>query len=319
MYDVRNKQNFSKELKEFLIKDYNNIKIEPLKNDLSKRKFYRLNDQSKTFIVMDSSKEKDQFHAYLKTTFFLEKNGFSVPKIIQIDIDNSIIVMEDFGDVTYNNYLSDKEFSREKEVYQKSICLISELQKLKIQTKGFPVFSPNDLAKGIDKFISNCVLDLYQDSLRKELYSLIFSLNKPSVYVLRDFHADNLLWLSKRKGVRKVGLIDFQDLSIGYQSYDLVSFLLDARRFVPEIFEEEMKQFYISLSSHINKKYFLREYDILALQRNLRIYGLFTECHLKYKRNNYLKYLPNVSEYIVRVLDKKIMSNKNSKIIIQSL
>ena len=52
----------------------------------------------------------------------------------------------------------------------------------------------------------------------------------PAVPVLRDYHAENLLWLPRRHGHARVGMLDYQDMLLGHPAYDLVSLLEDARR-----------------------------------------------------------------------------------------
>ena len=48
--------------------------------------------------------------------------------------------------------------------------------------------------------------------------------------MLRDYHAENLIWLPDRHGHARVGLLDYQDMLLGHPAYDLVSLLEDARR-----------------------------------------------------------------------------------------
>ena len=64
-------------------------------------------------------------------------------------------------------------------------------------------------------------------------YGIVFFLKvdsyKKKSIVLRDFHIDNLFWLKDRDGIKKIGLIDFQDALIGHPCYDLVSLLQDVR------------------------------------------------------------------------------------------
>ena len=65
-------------------------------------------------------------------------------------------------------------------------------------------------------------------------------------WVLRDYHSPNLMWLPEREGVKKVGILDFQDALFGPLAYDLVSLLQDARLEVPEALERELLARYCS-------------------------------------------------------------------------
>ena len=55
----------------------------------------------------------------------------------------------------------------------------------------------------------------------------------PVCFVHRDFFAGNLIWLPQRGGIRRIGVLDFQDAAIGHPAYDLASLLQDARRDIP--------------------------------------------------------------------------------------
>ena len=94
---------------------------------------------------------------------------------------------------------------------------------------------------------------------------------------LRDFHADNLMILPARKGFNKIGVLDYQDASLGFLAYDLVSLLQDARRYIEEDKQEKYLEYFLANMVDIDRKKFLKEYWILGFQRNARIIGLFNK------------------------------------------
>ena len=73
--------------------------------------------------------------------------------------------------------------------------------------------------------------DQYRELWREHLQPAIES---PPTWVLRDFHSPNLLWLPRRTGIARIGILDFQDALMGPAAYDLASLLQDARIDVPE-------------------------------------------------------------------------------------
>jgi aminoglycoside/choline kinase family phosphotransferase len=111
------------------------------------------------------------------------------------------------------------------------------------------------------------------------------------VTVLRDFHAENIMLVSDRKGVGHFGLLDFQDALAGHPAYDLASVLEDARRDVPKAIEREMMDRYIAATGQ--GETFERAYWALAAQRNIRILGVFTRL---WKRDNkhYMAFQPRM-------------------------
>ena len=120
--------------------------------------------------------------------------------------------------------------------------------------------------------------------------------------VLRDYHAENLLWLPDRPGLRKVGLLDFQDAMRGHRAYDLVSLLQDARRDVSRDTEILMITHYVDHWGG-NPASFDTAYHVLGTQRNLRILGVFARLCLRDGKAHYLDLIPRVWGYLIRDLD----------------
>ena len=120
--------------------------------------------------------------------------------------------------------------------------------------------------------------------------------------ILRDYHAENLIWLPGRKGIARVGLLDFQDAMTGHRAYDLVSLLQDVRRDVPAGIETRMLARYID-GSGTNDHAFRTAYAVLGAQRNLRILGVFARLATDYGKPRYVDLIPRVWAHLVRDLD----------------
>lgn len=119
------------------------------------------------------------------------------------------------------------------------------------------------------------------------------------IFVHRDFHADNLMWLGERSGAKRVGLLDFQDGVFGDAAYDMVSLLEDARRDVSLELAESMIARYLS-ETGIDEGNFRTAYDILGAQRNSKIIGIFVRLAVRDGKDGYLKFLPLVWSYLQR-------------------
>ena len=136
----------------------------------------------------------------------------------------------------------------------------------------------------------------------------------PQVLVLRDYHAENLMFLGNdadnsddldnsgdANGARlsMLGLLDFQDALIGNPAYDLASLLQDARRSITKNLGEQMQAYYISQANFSTQQaeIFKECYNILALQRNLKIIGIFHRLHKRDGKSKYLALLPRVFQY----------------------
>lgn len=122
------------------------------------------------------------------------------------------------------------------------------------------------------------------------------------VWVLRDFHSPNLLWLPERTGLLRVGLIDTQDCLLGHPAYDLASLLQDARVDIAPDEESELFEYYCELRGTFDRPAFESAYAILGAQRATKILGIFARLSKRDGKPGYLQHLPRVSRYLERNL-----------------
>jgi len=128
----------------------------------------------------------------------------------------------------------------------------------------------------------------------------------PKTWLLRDYHSPNLLWQSERKGIAKIGLIDFQDAMLGHPAYDLVSLLQDARVDVPEQLELALFARYIRARRMLDQSFdpatFAVHYAIMSAQRNTKLLGTFARLNRRDGKPQYLKHQPRIWTYLNRAL-----------------
>lgn len=128
---------------------------------------------------------------------------------------------------------------------------------------------------------------------------------KNPIWMLRDFHSPNLIWMPHRKGLKRTGLIDTQDAVLGNPAYDLVSLLQDARVDVTAKNEGSLYSYYVSLrlpDVSFDEDALSRDYAVLGAQRASRLLGTFTRLSKRDGKHAYLKHLPRVSDYLARNL-----------------
>ena len=116
----------------------------------------------------------------------------------------------------------------------------------------------------------------------------------------RDFHVQNLIKVGK-----KIGVIDSQDALIGNPAYDLVSLIDDARIKTSINLKDKVYDYYVKKKfpkNKKNKKKFLEDFNILSIQRSLKIIGIFSRLFMRDKKNKYLKLLP----YTWQLLEMRI-------------
>ena len=144
-------------------------------------------------------------------------------------------------------------------------------------------------------------------SIRGELnflYKKLFFKNNFLAH--RDFHASNIIY---KKG--KLGVIDSQDMIIGNPLYDVVSLVDDIRLVIPTKDQEKLIDYYHSKSKikKFDKKKIKADYDILSIQRNLKILGIFTRLFKRDGKPKYLRYIPNTWKMINKRLKNPIFNN----------
>jgi N-acetylmuramate 1-kinase len=292
--------------------DLKNAKIIKLKNDASHRRYERIIiDNKKSFILMDAPPEKEKTLPFIKIANFLRKNDLSAPEIIKADSENGFLLLEDFGDEVFNTILSGKSHLspelNEDRIYKKAIDTLIYLHKIPTSSISIPSYEDSMLIKESNLFIDWYVATLNGETLSKEVkeeFNLIMKhlLSTAKIFsdvvVLRDYHAENLIWLDNRIAHRKVGILDFQDAVLGSPAYDLASLLEDARRDVNPVLADSMITHYLKAFPTYSRKDFNIAYTIFAVQRNLKIVGIFARQAAKYKNPYYLSLLPRVWRYI---------------------
>ena len=146
-------------------------------------------------------------------------------------------------------------------------------------------------------------------------FELLFTkfLNKifllPEVFVHRDYHIDNLFFLRNRKKHLKCGWIDYQDAVTGPCVYDLVSLTQDARIDVPKRLEKMLINHYLKSFPEIDRKLFTFSYSVIAIQRHLKVLGIFSRLFVRDKKKEYLCHIPRVLRMLKLNIEKKEFSD----------
>lgn len=145
------------------------------------------------------------------------------------------------------------------------------------------------------------------DSTRRsfeDVWRKLLPLAKPAtpVWMLRDYHSPNLIWLPDRDGLQRTGIIDTQDAVMGHPAYDLVSLLQDARIDVDPEFQRTLYQHYVALRGTFDTADFAQAYAVLGAQRATRLLGTFTRLSKRDGKHHYLHHRPRVARYLVQNL-----------------
>jgi len=285
--------------------------IQPASADASFRRYFRINDKGKTYIVMDAPPEKEDCQPFIDIAEMLLRFGLHVPKILQQDIKQGFLLLSDLGDTVFlselNNHNVDKMYS-------------SAMDALLLLQQNTPVNLP-----AYDEKLLRTELNLFPDwYLKKQLkitvtesqkavledvFGILIqnALSQPQVYVHRDYHSRNLM--VNKDHADKPGVIDFQDAVIGAVTYDLVSLLKDcyiswSREKVALWVESfRVRAESLGIIENVDAKQFLRWFDLMGLQRHLKVAGIFSRLKHRDGKTGYLKDIPRTMDYVFEVLE----------------
>ncbi|KFI33826.1 aminoglycoside phosphotransferase [Haematobacter missouriensis] len=276
----------------------------PLAGDASNRRYERVRAAGETLVLMDAPAERgEDVRPFIAIARHLSSLGLSAPRILAEDAAQGFLLLEDLGDDLYASLLR-KDAGEERLLYAAAVDALVELHRHPAPD-GVGRYAPpllGDLAAlAVDWYLPGTGAEPVDRAPLAEAVNeaALRHAGGPEVLVLRDYHAENLLWLPEREGAARVGLLDFQDARRGHPAYDLVSLLEDARRDTSETLRQEMIARYIT-ETGAEDAGFRAAYATLGAQRNLRILGVFARLCLRDGKPRYLAFIPRVWDHLMR-------------------
>jgi N-acetylmuramate 1-kinase len=264
--------------------------IRPLAGDASFRRYFRVIDDGRRAVLMDAPPPHEDPRPFIAVAEWLAEAGLCAPAILARDLDQGLLLIDDFGDSRFRE-MADDAPAREQALYESAVDLLVHLHA-KPPMAGLP---PHGLDRWMDEltlftdwYCPALGLDVDGDGWREAWRDALAPVEADGfapVTVLRDYHAENIMLVDGRQGIGSLGLLDFQDAVAGHPAYDLASVLEDARRDVPPAIERAMLDRYIAATGA--GRAYEDAYWALAAQRNTRILGVFTRL---WKRDNKLHY-----------------------------
>ena len=292
-------------------------KIKKISGDASFREFYKIEKNFKSTILVKANKDKFRnLITYAAVNELLIKNKINAPKLIQEYFSSNMMEIENLGSYSFLEHVKKKK--NKINDYKKLIKLIINLQKIKfkknIKFKNYKIriekYNLSELHKESDLFFdwylkNNGEKKEFKKNkkiIKRELNNLYKKLYfQEMCFVHRDFHASNIMIKNKR-----FGLIDSQDAISGNLLYDVASLLDDVRIKIPKEVKSLLFNYYLLKTTKIknNKEKLLakNDFNILSVQRNLKILGIFVRLCKRDHKSIYLKYLP----YIWKLLELRL-------------
>ena len=280
--------------------------IAPASADASFRRYFRVTRAADTYIVMDAPPDKEDLGPFLKVAHLLAHIGVHVPAVLARDVANGYLLLSDLGN---RQYLEALRTGDPDLLYGDALRALLAIQTAGVSVAhGLPAYDAALLKREMqllpDWFLTRHLgLELTEDILAmldRLFESLVQSvLAQPQCIVHRDFHSRNLLVTP----LDNPGIIDFQDAVIGPITYDLVSILKDCYIAWPatRVRGWALGHRQALLAAGIDagsETQFLRGFDLMGLQRHIKVLGIFARLFYRDGKSQYLHDLPLVLDYV---------------------
>jgi aminoglycoside/choline kinase family phosphotransferase/choline kinase len=279
-----------------------NFVITIASDDASFRRYFRIERDNASFIAMDAPPSKENCEPFIRIAKHLITGGVHAPKIIEANLDQGFLLLEDLGNQTFLN-AQQKNFNIQH--YKNAIDVLINIQSLETDSANIPSYDHALLTTEMQLLI-----DWYLPALSNEQHTqlqTIFdllsdnALSTDQVFVHRDYHARNLMLVANNE----LGVIDFQDAVIGSNTYDLVSLLKDAYfELSPADLHTLLQYYYTQAKVNTPFRDFEKQFDLMGLQRHLKVLGIFKRLSVRDGKHQYLADIPLVAKYTLAVANK---------------
>ncbi len=278
------------------------IALLPASSDASFRSYWRTVGAQPERIVMDAPPEREDLGPWLEVGRRLRGAGLNAPQVLAQNLDDGFLLLSDLGNRLLLPALDELSVNPH---YQAAMQSLLRMQ-CAIDSSDLPAYDERRLVSEMEllptwflqRHLGIDIACEQWDVIEVAFRSLVISAQaQPPVFVHRDFHSRNLMLTDVG-----LGIIDFQDAVRGPITYDLVSLLRDCYvewpRAQVEAWVEQYRQQAVAAGlTAADAARFLRWFDLMGLQRHIKVLGIF--CRLWYRdgKAGYLADLPRVWRY----------------------
>ncbi|MEP6885805.1 MAG: phosphotransferase [Gammaproteobacteria bacterium] len=282
-------------------------RIEPASADASFRRYFRVTRGQDTYIVMDAPPEKENLEPFMNVARILLETGLNVPVVLAREPARGFLLMSDLGRRLYLDELVD--LGAADRLYADALGALATMQTADhALARRLPSYDHALLMREMELlpewFLRGHLrlqLSAAEQGMLRRLFETLTqcALAQPAVFVHRDYHSRNLLVTADDNP----GILDFQDAVQGPVTYDLVSLLKDCYVAWPAArvrawalqYREQLLARRFALGA--TESDFIRWFDLVGLQRHIKVLGIFARLFYRDGKAGYLKDLPRVLRY----------------------
>lgn len=287
------------------------FEVSPASADASFRRYFRVTYDEQTAIIMDAPPGKENPLPFIRIAALLGEAGVHTPRLLAQDLSQGFLLLSDLGD---DSYLQVLNFDNADALYGDAMQALLKIQSIPLGNASLPPYGAGllwqELSLFRDWFLDRHLgirLSALQEQRLERCFQLLVesALQQPKVVVHRDYHSRNLMACAHRPGV-----IDFQDAVIGPFTYDLVSLLRDAyirwpqaqvEQWALDFFGQWRRQ---SSSRGISPQQFMSWFDLMGLQRHLKVVGIFSRLNYRDHKPGYLNDIPLTFNYVLEACQR---------------
>ena len=295
------------------------LELTPASSDASFRRYFRTEADGKSYIIMDAPPEKEGLGPFIHASELLHELGLHVPEVIAADPKQGLLLLTDLGQQTYLDSLDESTVER---LYGDALGALLILQSgIHRDAHAFAPYSADllggEMALCLPWYFERHLgrtLTAETHSMLAEAYDRLVrsALSQPQVWVHRDYHSRNLMVCRRHNP----GILDFQDAVTGPITYDLVSLLRDcyvrwpASRVDDWALGYQQQATESGLMREVEEQQFLDWFDLMGIQRHLKVLGIFCRLYYRDGKQDYLNNLPLVRSYLIAACGRQPKFNE---------
>jgi hypothetical protein len=288
--------------------------LAPASADASFRRYFRASfADGSTKVVMDAPPQHEDCKPFLHVGKLFEDAGAHVPHVYAQDLAQGFLLLSDLGNITYLQALAGDNAAQ---LYGAATDALIKIQ-LASKENELPPYDEALLRRELNLFPDwyiakhlGVTLSDKQQAKLEEVFKRILANNlaQPCLYVHRDYHSRNLMYVEDNNP----GILDFQDAVYGPITYDLASLFKDA---YIKWEEEEIMDWLVRYWEKARKAglpvredfgEFYRDYEMMGVQRHIKVLGIFARLYHRDGKAGYLKDMPLVMDYLRRACERYI-------------
>ncbi len=286
----------------------------PASSDASFRRYFRLQGDSESFIVMDAPPAQEDCLVFMRIAGYLEAMQLNAPRILEADPERGFLLLTDLGSTQYLDSLKNNR-QNAPAMYADALAALARIQERGAAYQALlPPYDEEllrfELSLFHDWLCGNHLgieFDADAEAAWQDVCTLLVknALDQPQVFVHRDYHSRNLMVTASNNP----GILDFQDAVEGPLTYDLVSLLKDCYiRWPSEQLRRWVLDFYAGLDEAtvglVDQKQFTHDFELMGVQRHLKAAGIFARLNHRDGKPDYLHDIPRTLTYIVELLPR---------------